>query len=893
MAWRNRITGMKNRPNTFRKLNIDSYDEVEDDAPLLVQSSSSFTSSPISIRNFSPNVTSSLSFSKTKSLDANSNSNNIAAVPDEIEALSFREDQQHFNNNNEKESFVAQFQPNNVMVNEEGNENGDTATIFDDDDNDDGNDNVNDDHSSNDGSVYTEEDCKEGKETHGLKSLRAPSITGSENKNEEDNISRNYSTSNSKSSKRTRNRNFIDEDADDATWNADEVDAFVDANDFGNRSGSRKVPTMTMIMMQPPTVEISGVDLLKERDSSVNELQEVSHLMTFNALVLIQKQKDWIEGSSDATNGANKGSSSLITMELENLERKIKLLMDHKAWPNERERIKQERDPLTPSKAFFKSMALIDKSIEQFHKGYLNCMSNTSEENHELKVRVDELETLNASLQDEASRSRQKTETIRNLQQERDDLTRKVERTDERLASLVKSKVIIVDKDKENNTAASSSPNSNKESNFHCVKSYIHKLESERERHLAEIQLLKSGAKNKNSENDNESSTSAAADPSEDDAGENESGSLVGSSSTTSDDIKINNEIILDHDLGSRWHTLQENEEATALAASKEQQVNKLCAKVAERESALISIRSETKLMRMQLLQLETNRNEYKSQCDSKDSALVVSQDRIANLEDEVLRTHARCATYEEDYEALKESFATQKVATNQELNNSQLDVKAQIESIRTEFEEKLQHTEEQLMEVKLDRERLVRDLKLSVEEIELERDSLRAHLSETAAAELSFMPIIQDNFNEEKKESEDLLPSENYIVSSSEAQRLRELEKDLENFNRMRGRLAEKASEQTFTIATLQEENDMKEQQLKSLNEMIETLLGKNGKDGEEGTTGGSNHNRPWGHRISNLRDRSQRRASELLSRSRHGSSMHGGSRHGSSMHGGSRHGE
>jgi len=882
---------MKNRPNSFRKLNIDSYDEVEDDTPLLVQSSSSFTSSPISVRNCSPNVTS-LGFSKTKSLDTtNSNiSNNIAAVPDEIEALSFREDQQ------QKRSFVAQFQPNNVMINEE-EENGDTTTIFD-DDNDDDNDNVNDDHSSNDGSMYTE-DCKEVKETHDVESLRAPSITaGSEKNNEErDNISRNYSTTDSKSSKRSRNkRNYNDEDADAATWNADEVDAFVDVNDFGNRSGSRKVSPM-MMTMQPPTVEISGVDLLLERDSSVNQLQEVSHLMTFNALVLIQKQKDWIEGSSDATNGANKGSSSLITMELENLERKIKLLMDHKAWPNERERIKQERDPLTPSKAFFKSMALIDKSIEQFHKGYLNCMSNTSEENHELKVRVDELETLNASLQDEASRSRQKTETIRNLQQERDDLTRKVERTDERLASLVKSKVIIVDEDKENNTAASSSPNSNKESNFHCVKSYIHKLESERERHLAEIQLLKSGAKNKNSENDNESSTSAAADPAadpaEDDAGENESGSLVGSSSTTSDDIKINNEIILDHDLGSRWHTLQENEEATALAASKEQQVNKLCAKVAERESALISIRSETKLMRMQLLQLETNRNEYKSQCDSKDSALVVSQDRIANLEDEVLRTHARCATYEEDYEALKESFATQKVATNQELNNSQLDVKAQIESIRTEFEEKLQHTEEQLMEVKLDRERLVRDLKLSVEEIELERDSLRAHLSETAAAELSFMPIIQDNFNEEKKESEDLLPSENYIVSSSEAQRLRGLEKDLENFNRMRGRLAEKASEQTFTIATLQEENDMKEQQLKSLNEMIETLLGKNGKDGEEGTTGGSNHNRPWGHRISNLRDRSQRRASELLSRSRHGSSMHGGSRHGSSMHGGSRHGE
>ena len=885
MAWRNRITGMKNRPNNFRKLNIDSYDEVEDDTPLLVQSSSSFTSSPISSRSCSPNFTSSLGFSKTKSLDtteSNSN-NNIAAVPDEIEALSFREDQQ------QERSFVAQFQPNSVMINEM-EENGDTTTIFDDDNDDD---NVHDDHSSNDGSMYTE-DCKEGKETHDVKSLRAPSITGSEKNNgEEDNISRNYSTTNnskSSSSKKSQNRNYNDEDADAATWNADEVDAFVDVNDFGNRSGSRKVPPM-MMTMPPPTVEISGVDLLLERDSSVNELQEVSHLMTFNALVLIQKQKDWIEGSSDATNGANKGSSSLITMELENLERKIKLLMDHKAWPNEKERIKQERYPLTPSKAFFKSMALIDKSIEQFHKGYLKCMSNTSEENHELKTRVDELETLNESLQDEASRSRQKTETIRNLQQERDDLTGKVERTDERLASLVKSKVIIVDVEGDKNTDSSSSPNSNKDSNFHCVKSYIHKLEVERERHLAEIQLLKSAVKSKNSkdsENDNESSSSAAAAAAEVNADEHRS--LDGSSSTTSDDIKINNEIILDHDLGSRWHTLQENEEATALAASKEQQVNKLCAKVAERESALISIRSECKLMRMQLLQLETNRNEYKSQCDSKDSALSVSQDRIANLEDEVLRTHARCATYEEDYEALKESFATQKLATNQELNNSHLDVKMQTESIRTEFEEKLQHTEEQLMEVKIDRERLVRDLKLSVEEVELERDILRSRLVENAAAELSFAPITQDYFNEEeKKESEDL-PSERF-VSSSEARRLMELEKDLENFNRMRGRLAEKASAQTFTIATLQEENDMKEQQLKSLNDMVEQLLGKNGKDGDEGTTGGSN-NRPWGHRISNLRDRSQRKASALLSRSRHGS-MHGGSRHEGSMHGGGRHGE
>ena len=224
------------------------------------------------------------------------------------------------------------------------------------------------------------------------------------------------------------------------TWKADEVDAFVGAEDFGNSSRSGKRST---IMQSVPSFEISGVNLLIERDTSVNELQEVSHLMTFNALVLIQKQKDWIEGSSDATDGANKGSSSLITMELENLERKIKLLMDYKEWPNEKERQKQEADPLTPSKAFFKAMALIDRSIEQFHKGYLKYISNNSEENRELKAHVEKLEVLSASLQDEASRSRQKTETIRNLQKDRDDLTRKVERIDERLASLVRSKIPV------------------------------------------------------------------------------------------------------------------------------------------------------------------------------------------------------------------------------------------------------------------------------------------------------------------------------------------------------------------------------------------------------------------------------------------------------------------
>ena len=71
--------------------------------------------------------------------------------------------------------------------------------------------------------------------------------------------------------------------------------------------------------------------------------------------------------------------------------------------------------------------------------------------------------------------------------------------------------------------------------------------------------------------------------------------------------------------------------------------------------------------MRSQLLQLERNHTELKSQCKSKDLALALSQDRIASLEGEVLEMHARCAGYEEDYNALKDSFATQKEATKQD----------------------------------------------------------------------------------------------------------------------------------------------------------------------------------------------------------------------------------
>ena len=129
-------------------------------------------------------------------------------------------------------------------------------------------------------------------------------------------------------------------------------------------------------------------------------------------------------------------------------------------------------------------------------------------------------------------------------------------------------------------------------------------------------------------------------------------------------------------------------------------------------------------------MQLETTRNEFKNQCDLKDSALEISQSRISSLEEEVLRTHAQCATYEEDYEAMRESFATQKVATKQKIDHTQDGVKAKVEQVRDEFKEKLKREEEKLKEVEDDRDRMVRDLKTSLQEIEAERDSLQAKLA-------------------------------------------------------------------------------------------------------------------------------------------------------------------
>jgi len=834
------------------------------DMPLLVRTSSL---SPRS--NYSPVGLGFAQFSKSpKTPGSNDRNTNIAAVSDDMEALAFPEPKKAGSDRTsnssspvsivEENEFETQFDSDVIgIIASEDKDDSAVATVFDD-------------NTSNDESLFTNEDDKED-----VKSLKPPSIVLEEKEDEKEgnDAAKNSATdsvgkkskasrksskggSDSRLSSSSRKHSVYlddDEDADAATWKADEIDAIVDADGFG--SGSDHAP-----------MEITGVDLLTERDSSVNELQEVNHLMTFNALVLIQKQKDWIEGSIDATNGANKGTSAMITMELENLERKIKLLMDNKAWPNALERRKQKKNPFTPSKAFFKSMSLIDKSIEQFHKGYLKQMSTTSQENHDLKTSVEKLIEVNASLQEAAERSSQKTETIRRLQKHRENLMKTVDSTEQMLASFL----------------VNAGPNMKKESsNIQTVKSYIQRLEDERKAHLAEIETLKRSAAKATADDSSTCSNDEYADseinPNFSYAETEVMNNCTSVTTEVSDDGKKMNDDagILDEDLGSKWNTLEKNE---LEIASKDDQIKSLKATVAGQESALESVRAECKLMRMQLVQLETTRNEFKNQCDLKDSALEISQSRISSLEEEVLRTHAQCATYEEDYEAMRESFATQKVATKQEIDHTQDGVKAKVEQVRDEFKEKLKREEEKLKEVEDDRDRVVRDLKTSLQEIEAERDSLQAKLAGSTMRPISPAPI-NSSYIEEKKEDEDVRSSPVLVSpqSSSEAELIQ-----------MRSRFAEKASKQAFTIAQLTEENEMKDEQLKSLQEMVEMLLGKRNGDGEL-IDDDNNSKRGWGKRISNLRARTQQRASDLRNRSRHGGSMHG-SQHGTwhgSMHG------
>ena len=827
MAWRNRIS-IKGRAQGFQKMTPNGEEYY--DMPLLARSSS------LSPKNDSSPKSAFSAFCKSpNSSESDQMNTNIAAVSDDIEALAFPDHKRAetertsrtstsrssspFSSIEEDNAFVAQFDPDIMKIVDE-NDDSAVATIYDD-------------NTSNDGSLYHDYDVD-------AKSLRPPSIAEEKEKDDKDSTSKTATSSTDKESDEHRrseggSNNRLssstpeesidsDEDPDAAAWKADEIDAFVDAIGFGQ-----------------PTMEISGVDLLTDRDSSVNELQEVNHLMTFNALVLIQKQKDWIEGSIDATSGANKSTSKLIAMELENLERKIRLMMDTKSWPSHQEREKQKSNPLTPSKAFFKSMALIDKSIEQFHKGYLKFMSKTSQENHELKERVEKLVEVNAALQEQAERSLKKTETIRRLQKQREELTQTVDSTEH-----IMSELLI-------NAGHDSSPNKKESSKIQSVKMYIQKLETERNALQTEIQSLKTSSQDvtepksdlKTIEIGEASSTDIANE------GDQNKESLDNSSPSTPSDIDANVTGILDGDLDSKWHTLEQNE---LEMCSKDDKIKSLSETVAGQESSLASVRAECKLMRMQLLQLETTRNEYKAQCESKNEALFVSQDRISSLEEELLMARADAATYEEDYEAMRQSFATQKVATKQEISCSQDYVKAQVEQVRDEFREQLEKSEAKVNEVKEDRDRLVRDLKTSVEDVEAERDNLETILARNSITPIS--TLHSDAYiEEEKKESdEDMCAGE-------------------VDFDQMRNRFIEKASTQAFAIAQLTEENEMKDEQLKSLQEMVEMLLGKRNGDGElrEGA---------WGKRISRLRAVSQQSASNIINRSRHGSqhgSVHG----------------
>lgn len=778
---------------------MNSDREEDYDMPLLERSSSLSPRSNSHLEGFARTVR-----------EGSYDETNIAAVSDDVEVLAFLEQKRNRSSSEsspvsiaEDPEFVAQFDPEIPEIMNIIDEKNQSAIVT-----------VYDDNSSNDESLYHDAgDQNDGE----AKSLAPPSIAGDETddlKQKESTSNSNEGGSNSRLSSSTQD---IDEDPNAAAWKADDIDAFVDAINFGQ-----------------PTMEISGVDLLSERDISVNQLQEVNHLMTFNALVLIQKQKDWIEGSIDDTKGANKGSSAMITMELENLERKIKLLMDHKGFLNEKERKKQEADPFTPSKAFFKSMALIDKSIQQFHKGYLTHMSETSEENHELKERVDKLVEVNASLQEQADRSLKKTEIIRKLQKEREALTRKVDTFDQMLASL------LINNGREN------SSNEKHSSKIHSVKIYIQKLEMERNALQLEIQKLKASPNNTESDSD-EDEHDAQAETIESTLTDFVSEGTKDSSPEAPSDSQVDEKDILNGDLGSKWHSLEQKWQEMS---SKDDRIKSLSETVAGQESALAEVRAECKLMRMQLLQLETARNEYKAQCESKDSALVVSQDRISSLEEEILMAHAKCATYEEDYEALRESFTTQKVATNQEISNSQDDVKVQVEYIREEFSAKLKNSQSELEEVKEDRDRVIRDLKASVEEIKAERDNLKAMLKGNIIS-----PIMTSHIEEKKFDDGMFIPGEVSPKSTIDV-----------DFDDMRNRFVEKASQQAFTIAQLTEENEIKDEQLKSLHEMVEMLLGKRSGGGVP-QEGGS---RAWGKRISNLR-------SNVMNRRPLGGSMHG----------------
>ena len=745
---------MMGRGQGFRKMNYDQ--EEDDDVPLMQRSSS-----------LSPRSNSPMSGLSRQLREGSYDDTNIAPVSDDLKQKRIRSSSESSPLPiAEVPEFAAEFDPEIMEIIDEKNQSA-IVTVYDD-------------NSSNDGSLYHDDD----KNDNEVQSLAPPSIAEKETNDLKQNDSTSNANevgSNSRLSSSTQDDN---EDPDAAAWKADDIDAFVDAINFGQ-----------------PTMEISGVDLLSELDSSVNQLQEVNHLMTFNALVLIQKQKDWIEGSNDATDGVNKSSSAMISMELENLERRIKSLMDHKGFVNEKERKKHEKDPFTPSKAFFKSMALIDKSIQQFHKGYLKCMSKTSEENHDLKERVDKLVEVNTSLQEQAERSLKKTEIIRKLQKEREALTRKVNSFDQMLSSLLI------------NNGHKNSPSESQSSKIHSIKMYIQKLEMERNALQEEIQEL----------NTTTDDTESDSDEAEHDDHAETTESTEPSSVVPSDNPFDPTNIFA---MGSKLLGLEHNE---LEMKSKDDKIKSLSETVAGQESTLAEVRAECKLMKMQLMQLETARNEYKAQCESKDSALIMSQDRISSLEEEILMAHADVATYEEDYEALKQSLTSQKVATNQEISNSQDEVRVQVKRIKEEFSEKLKHSQAELQEVREDRDRVVRDLKASVEEIQAERDNLKAMLEGNIIS-----PIMTSHITEEKKVDDGIFISAEVSPKSTIDA----------NFDDMRNRFVEKSSKQAFAIAQLTEENEMKDEQIKSLLEMVEMLQGKQGVP-----------QRAWGKRISNLR--------------------------------------
>lgn len=560
--------------------------------------------------------------------------------------------------------------------------------------------------------------------------------------------------------------------------------------------------------------EVGGMDLLRNQEA-VQELHKQRHLMTFNAVQLLKKQRGWLEGV--------KGTSKTV-IELENLERKIDWFMENK-------RQKKDNDPLTPSKALFRAMTMLDSSMEKIQKAHGDEVAKAEEESHDLR-------RANASLQ---ARNSALLEATAGLQKERDAL--RLELQEEKKKSSEAAAAASA-------AAASVAATPREVAVDGDVSAVSDDEEEEVAGPAAEIGVgspAQDGAVRPSSPSPTSPSPTGQA------VGDDAAVPAAGASAA----------VLLGDDLGSRWHTLEESEEATAHVASLESQVCQLSALVAEKTGAIENLRGEWQHMRLQLGKLEESRLEAKRECEAKESALAVAASRIASLEDEVLQTHARCATSEEDYDALKESFTTQKEATRTEIAKAQEECCRRIDEIRTECERLLEASNEAgnalkaaVEELKGEREDLREICAGQDEKIKRIGEMLRANLKAGADGGGGMSGDEEEDVSIRRSAVDEVFNEfDGYDLAAagggSGADRKEGEEKDdqtTKSFEMAHDRfkvgrkLAERASMQASTIADLQDANEIKDAQLQALHEMVESLLVERGENVD---------NRQWGHRI------------------------------------------